>query len=79
MFAIFQLLIPIVSDNGIGFDQEFAEQIFSIFCRLNSSQTYSGSVIGLAICKKIAANHNGYIRAKSQKGKGTSFYVYLKK
>jgi light-regulated signal transduction histidine kinase (bacteriophytochrome) len=67
-----------VSDNGIGFEQEYAHKIFSVFYRLDNKQMYEGRGIGLAICKKIADNHQGYIRAKSEKDKGATFYVYLK-
>ncbi len=67
----------LVKDNGIGFEQKFAGQIFGIFYRLNHRNSFEGSGIGLAICKKIVDNHNGYIVAKSQKGEGAAFYVYL--
>jgi PAS domain S-box-containing protein len=65
------------SDNGIGFDQSNAQQIFTIFQRLNSFQQYSGTGIGLAICKKIVDNHGGFIYATSETGKGASFDIYL--
>lgn len=65
------------TDNGIGFDQMYALQIFTIFQRLNNYQKYSGTGIGLAICKKIVDNHGGHISAKSEPGKGTSFDIYL--
>lgn len=64
-------------DNGIGFDQTYALQIFTIFQRLNNYQKYSGTGIGLAICKKIVDNHGGYISATSEPGKGASFDIYL--
>jgi two-component system CheB/CheR fusion protein len=67
----------IIDDNGIGFDQRFAEQIFEIFQRLHDKQTFPGTGIGLALCRKIVTNHNGYIYAKSEKGKGASFRVIL--
>ncbi|MFD0798371.1 ATP-binding protein [Maribacter chungangensis] len=66
-----------VIDNGIGFDQENAEQIFGLFERLHQRNEYSGTGIGLAICKKIAENHSGHIVAESEKGKGSTFCVYL--
>lgn len=53
------------SDNGIGFDSAYAERIFEIFHRLHDNEKYSGTGIGLAICKKIAHNHSGYIFATS--------------
>jgi two-component system CheB/CheR fusion protein len=67
----------IIHDNGIGFDEKFADQIFVIFQRLHDKQTYPGTGIGLALCKKIVVNHNGYIYAESNKRKGTSFHVIL--
>jgi PAS domain S-box-containing protein len=65
------------SDNGIGFDQSFAQQIFVIFQQLNNRQKYSGTGIGLAVCKKIADNHHGSISAISSPGKGATFVLYL--
>lgn len=67
----------VFSDNGIGFDQQYAEQVFSIFQRLHSNDKYAGTGIGLALCKKIVENHGGYISVKSEQGKGTSFFIYL--
>ncbi|RZJ65942.1 MAG: PAS domain S-box protein [Flavobacterium sp.] len=67
----------IFSDNGIGFDQKYAAQIFTIFQRLNQRTSFSGTGIGLALCKKIVENHHGFITARSQAGEGASFYVYL--
>lgn len=67
----------IFSDNGIGFNQDYAEQIFGLFKKLNDRQLYPGSGIGLALCKKVAGNHNGEIIAKGKENEGASFYVYL--
>ena len=64
-------------DNGIGFEQRFAEQIFSIFERLNNRQQYSGTGIGLALCRKIAEQHQGRIRAEAEESFGATFYVLL--
>jgi two-component system CheB/CheR fusion protein len=64
-------------DNGIGFEQQFSEQIFNIFERLNSSDDFSGTGIGLALCKKIVLNHHGYIDATSNENEGAFFNVIL--
>lgn len=66
-----------VKDNGIGFEQRYADQIFNIFQRLNPREAYPGNGVGLALCKKIAENHNGAISAKSTPGQGTVIYVTL--
>jgi len=65
------------ADNGIGFEKEYEQQIFSIFQRLPGKKHYPGTGIGLALCKKIVENHKGFITAKSELGKGATFYVYL--
>lgn len=67
----------IFSDNGIGFKQEYADQIFGLFKRLNDKQNYSGSGIGLALCKKVVENHNGLIYAESRENQGARFFIYL--
>jgi two-component system CheB/CheR fusion protein len=66
-----------VSDNGIGFPQEFADQIFVIFQRLNDKEDYPGTGIGLALCRKIVRNHGGEIVAYSEEGKGTTFNIII--
>ena len=66
-----------VTDNGIGFEHEFEEQIFEVFQRLHAQDEYPGTGIGLAIAKKIVENHNGTIKATSQLHKGTRFDIYL--
>ncbi len=66
-----------VSDNGIGFDNAFAEKIFELFQRLHEKQQYPGTGIGLSICKKIAEVHHGSIYAKSQPGVGSTFILEL--
>jgi two-component system, chemotaxis family, CheB/CheR fusion protein len=66
-----------IADNGIGFDQQYAEKIFSIFQRLNHRQIYAGTGIGLALCKRIAENHQGAIVASSAPDCGATFEIYL--
>ncbi|MES2891159.1 MAG: PAS domain-containing protein, partial [Bacteroidota bacterium] len=63
------------SDNGIGFNQEFAEKVFHIFQRLNGMSAYEGTGIGLAICRKIVLNHHGLIFAESKENVGTRFRI----
>ena len=63
-----------ITDNGIGFDNSEAENIFSIFYRLHERNQYSGSGIGLAVCKKIMALHGGSISAEGRPGTGTSVH-----
>jgi PAS domain S-box-containing protein len=63
------------SDNGVGFDQQYAEQIFKLFRRLDESSYGAG--IGLALCKKIVENHNGHIHVTSKRDQGTEFTVLL--
>lgn len=64
-------------DNGIGFDQQYAEKIFEIFQRLITTRDKTGAGIGLAICKRIVLNHNGLINATGVEGEGARFDVYL--
>ncbi|MPR33472.1 sensor histidine kinase [Salmonirosea aquatica] len=66
-----------ISDNGIGFNDQYRDKIFSLFERLNTKDKYEGSGIGLAITKKIIDKHNGTIRATSQEGQGSQFMITL--
>lgn len=66
-----------VKDNGVGFNQNYADKIFQMFQRLNSRHEYSGSGIGLAIVKKITGYHQGLIEAESVEGYGSKFHVVL--
>ena len=64
-----------VSDNGIGFDPKYADDIFVVFKRLHSYHEFAGTGIGLSICKKIVEKHKGFITASSELGKGATFVI----
>lgn len=66
-----------ISDNGIGFDQQYNKKIFDVFQRLHGRELYNGTGIGLAIVKKIVENHNGFISAKGEVDKGATFDIYI--
>jgi two-component system CheB/CheR fusion protein len=67
----------IVKDNGVGFDQKYAQRIFIMFQRLHAGDAYAGTGIGLATCKKIVQNYHGEIFAKGQVNKGAAFHIIL--
>ena len=67
----------IVSDNGIGFDQDQSERIFNTFTRLNTKDRYEGTGLGLSLCKKIVYRHGGEISASGKKGEGAIFRIRL--
>ena len=78
------LLNPVVTyyeisftDNGIGFDNRYASQLFQVFQRLHTRQKYPGTGVGLAICKRIIENHHGAITATATLDRGATFRVYL--
>lgn len=66
-----------IEDNGIGFDQKYAEQIFEMFRRLHANSEFEGTGIGLALCKQIVEKHNGYISALSKVNEGATFIISL--
>ena len=66
-----------ISDNGIGFEQQYEHKIFELFQRLHGKTVYEGTGIGLALCKKIVLTHNGTILATGQPGIGSTFTFFL--
>ncbi|OGL21828.1 hypothetical protein A2707_00545 [Candidatus Saccharibacteria bacterium RIFCSPHIGHO2_01_FULL_45_15] len=66
-----------VSDNGVGFDEKYLDRIFAVFQRLHGRDSYEGTGIGLAVCRKIVERHNGEITATSTPGKGSTFIIRL--
>ena len=69
----------VISDNGIGFKQEYSDKIFLLFKRLETDAKYAGTGLGLAICNRIVDNHKGFIKVKSNPNEGAKFYVFLPK
>lgn len=66
-----------IADNGIGFEQKYADRIFTIFQRLHGRHEYEGTGIGLAVCRKIIDRHGGRIAAQSELGSGSTFIISL--
>jgi signal transduction histidine kinase len=66
-----------IRDNGIGFDESYLDQMFTLFKRLHDHTEYEGTGIGLAICKKIVEQHKGIIRATSKLDEGSTFIISL--
>lgn len=69
----------VVEDEGIGFDPQYAEQVFAPFHRLHGNDRYEGTGVGLAVCRKIVERHRGQIRAEGRPGQGARFVVTLPK
>ena len=68
-----------ISDNGIGIDKKYTSQVFEPFKQLNSKDEYSGTGLGLALCKEIVEKHHGYIWIESEVGVGTDIFFTIKK
>jgi signal transduction histidine kinase len=66
-----------IADNGLGFDQDQASKIFDVFRRLQNNADPNGTGVGLAIVKKVVENHDGFIRAEAEPGKGATFHIYF--
>ncbi|WP_026994711.1 ATP-binding protein [Flectobacillus major] len=66
-----------LQDNGIGFEEEFEEQIFGLFQRIHGNTAFEGTGLGLSICKRIVENHQGIIQAQGKVNQGAIFSIYL--
>jgi len=66
-----------IADNGVGFDEKYADRVFGVFQRLHGRSEYRGTGIGLAVCRKVVELHGGTITVKSIPGQGTAFMVLL--
>jgi light-regulated signal transduction histidine kinase (bacteriophytochrome) len=66
-----------VKDNGIGFEQQYADKVFGVFQRLHGRSDFEGTGIGLAIVRKVLEKHGGSIRVESSVGQGSQFYLTL--
>jgi signal transduction histidine kinase len=69
--------VYVVSDNGVGFEMEVADRLFTVFQRFHQPEEFEGSGVGLAVVKRIVNRHGGEVWAKSRVNKGTKFYFTL--
>ncbi|MBA2745905.1 MAG: PAS domain-containing protein [Flavisolibacter sp.] len=67
----------LIKDNGIGFNQAYADKMFHVFTRLNTREKYEGTGLGLALCKKIVHRHQGFIYAEGKEGEGAVFHILI--
>ena len=79
MFSSNDFYKIIVSDSGIGFEQQFATKLFKLFRTLKKNSQQKGTGIGLAICKRVMDNHHGFIFAKGVIDEGSKFILYFPK
>lgn len=70
-------VIITISDNGIGFEEQYEEKVFELFFKVHDNRQYKGSGIGLACCKKVMELHKGFIRAESATGRGAKFHCFF--
>lgn len=75
--TLFNQCLITIRDNGIGFNEQYAAQMFKAFERLHSVSEYPGTGMGLAICERIVQRHHGKIRAEGKVGEGATFYIEL--